>query len=140
MILLAEDDPGDEELTRRSFARARLRNELIVTRDGEQTLDFLFRRGAYAPPAHAPRPDLIMLDLNMPRIDGREVLRRIRADESLRRIPIVVLTTSDQEADIVRAYHLGANSYITKPVEFDKFTEVLKVAGEYWLEVVVLPS
>lgn len=128
-ILLADDDAGDEELTRRSLAKAKVRNQILVTRDGEETLDYLFQRGRFAPPVVAPRPDLILLDLNMPRIDGREVLRQIRADARLKRIPVVVLTTSDQETDIIRTYDLGASSYITKPVEFANFTEMLSMLG-----------
>lgn len=140
VVLLAEDDAGDIELTRRSLERADVRVDVRVTRDGAETLEYLCRRGRYAEIEASPRPDLVLLDLNMPKVDGREVLRQIRAESMLRAMPVVVLTTSDREADILQSYGLGANSYITKPPEIAKFTHVLQSLAKYWLEIVVLPS
>lgn len=139
VILLAEDDPGDQELTRRALQGDVLRTDLQIVENGEQVLDYLYRRGAYAAPGAAPRPDLILLDLNMPRMSGREVLARIKQDPSFSRIPIVVLTTSSQETDIVKSYSLGCNSYIQKPVEIEQFIQVIRQLGNYWFELVTLP-
>jgi CheY-like chemotaxis protein len=136
VILLAEDDPGDQELARRALQEDVLRTDLHIVSNGEAALDFLHRRGAFAGAVQAPRPDLILLDLNMPRIDGKQVLRHIREDESLRRIPVVVLTTSRQEEDIVRSYDLGCSSFITKPIQIDNFIRVIRELGSYWLELV----
>ena len=116
VILLAEDDRGDQELTRRALEEGKIRNDLRVVEDGEEALAYLYRRGKYKDPATSPRPDLLLLDLNLPRVDGREVLERVRADSKLRRMAVVVLTTSRQEEDILRSYELGCNSFITKPV------------------------
>jgi two-component system response regulator len=138
VILLAEDDPGDQELTRRALEEGQHRNELHIVKDGEEALDYLFRRGKYQNPASSPRPDLLLLDLNMPKIDGRQVLQRIRNDASLRRLAVVVLTTSQHEEDIVRTYDLGANSYITKPIELQQFMHVIQALEDYWLQIVVL--
>jgi two-component system, response regulator len=138
-ILLADDDPDDRKLTRDAFAENRLANELACVEDGEELMDYLQRRGKYAPLKDAPLPGLILLDLNMPRKDGREALREIKADAVLRRIPIVVLTTSKAEEDILRSYDLGVNSYVTKPVTFKSLVELIKVLGQYWFEVVELP-
>jgi len=138
IILLAEDDPGDQELTRRALRQGRISNDLYIVNDGEELLDYLFRRGNYKDAATSPRPDLILLDLNMPKIDGRQALELIRADADLRRIAVVVLTTSDQEEDIVRSYELGCNSYITKPISVREFTRVLLALEEYWFQIVVL--
>lgn len=138
-ILLVEDDEADQELTRRALSRGKIANELHVVDDGEVALDYLYCRGSYSDRNRSPRPDLILLDLNLPRIDGREVLETIRADPDLRSLVVVVLTTSKQEEDILRSYKLGANSYITKPVDMEQFLRVVLTLEEYWMEVVVLP-
>ena len=138
-ILLADDDPDDRQLTRDAFAENRLANVLNTVDDGEELLEYLQRRGRYADKRDEPLPGLILLDLNMPRKDGREALKEIKADPTLRRIPIVVLTTSKAEEDILRTYDLGVNSYITKPVTFKSLVELIKLLGRYWFEVVELP-
>jgi CheY-like chemotaxis protein len=138
IILLAEDDPGDQELTRRALEEGKIPNELHIVKDGEEALDYLFRRGKYANPTTSPRPDLVLLDLNMPKIDGRQVLQRLRADASLRRLAVVIFTTSQHEEDVIRTYDLGANSYITKPMEFQQFIQVIKALEAYWFQIVVL--
>ena len=135
-ILLAEDNPGDVKLTQKALEEGRLVNNLSVVNDGVEAMTFLRNEGEYA---DAPRPDLVLLDLNMPRKDGREVLEEIKADEELRRIPVVVLTSSDAEEDVVRSYELHANAYLTKPVDFDGFLETLGRLEEFWLQVVKLP-
>ena len=140
VILMADDDADDRMLAREALEESRLANELHVVEDGEQLLDYLHRRGRFAPPADAPRPGLILLDLNMPRKDGREALQEIKADPELRRIPIVVLTTSKAEEDICRTYDVGANSYITKPVTFEGLVDVVRALGRYWFEIVALPA
>jgi CheY-like chemotaxis protein len=139
VILLADDDPDDCLLARDALSESRLANELHVVGDGEELLDYLHQRGAYAEPGQAPRPGLILLDLNMPRKDGREALREIKADPVLRCIPVVVLTTSKAEEDVYRTYDLGVNSYISKPVSFEGLVKVMKVLGRYWFEIVELP-
>jgi CheY-like chemotaxis protein len=138
-ILLADDDPDDRQLTRDAFAENRLVNMLHTVEDGEELMEYLRRQGRYADQKSAPLPGLILLDLNMPRKDGREALKEIKADPELRRIPIVVLTTSKAEEDILRTYDLGVNSYVTKPVTFKSLVELIKVLGRYWFEVVELP-
>ncbi|TFG88933.1 MAG: response regulator [Gemmatimonadales bacterium] len=135
-ILMAEDDVEDQMLVTKAFERARLANAVAIVNDGEELLDYLNRRGAYG---STPRPDLILLDLNMPRMDGREALKAIKADAGLRQIPVVVLTTSAADEDILRSYDLGVNSYIEKPVTFDKLVEVVTALGQYWFEIVKLP-
>jgi CheY-like chemotaxis protein len=135
-ILLVEDSPGDVRLTREALKEAKVLNSLSVATDGVEALEFLHRRGKFA---GAPRPDLILLDLNLPRKDGREVLEEIKADAGLKRIPIVVLTTSQAEEDVVRAYDLHANCYITKPVDFRQFITVVQSIEDFWLTVVKLP-
>jgi len=139
VILLAEDDPGDQELTRRALEQSRIRNELYIVEDGEEALDYLLRRGKYEDPISSPKPDLMLLDLNMPKMDGKQLLEQMRADPNLRRIPVVALTTSKQENDIIRTYDLGANSYIVKPVDMDQFVNAIKVLKDYWFQIVVLP-
>lgn len=139
VILLAEDDPGDQELTRRALQEDVVRSDLQIVGDGEELLDYLFRRGEYEDPQSSPRPDLILLDLNMPKISGREALETLKQDADLSRIPVVVLTTSEQEADILRSYDLGCSSYITKPVDIDQFIIAVRNLGRYWFEVVTLP-
>jgi len=139
-ILLADDDPDDRQLTRDAFAQNRLANELATVEDGEELMDYLHRRGKYENLKTKALPGLILLDLNMPRKDGREALKEMKADPILRRIPIVVLTTSKAEEDILRSYDLGVNSYVTKPVTFKSLVELIKVLGQYWFEVVELPN
>jgi CheY-like chemotaxis protein len=139
-ILLAEDDPDDRQMTMEAMQECRLANEIHFVEDGEQLLDYLHRRGPYASLAQMPLPGLILLDLNMPRKDGREAIKEIKADPDVRRIPVVVLTTSKAEEDIVRSYDLGASSYITKPVTFTSLVETIKVLGRYWFEIVELPD
>ena len=139
-ILLADDDPDDRQLTRDAFAENRLVNELVCVEDGEELMDFLHRRDRYNQLQDMPLPGLILLDLNMPRKDGREALKEIKANPQFRRIPIVVLTTSKAEEDILRSYDLGVNSYVTKPVTFKSLVELIKVLGQYWFEVVELPQ
>ncbi len=139
-LLLAEDDPDDCLLARQALEKSRLNSELRCVEDGEELLDYLRRRGKFADPKQSPRPALILLDLNMPRKDGREALREIKNDPKLRGIPIVALTTSKSEEDVARAYSLGVNSYITKPVRFSALVEVMQAIGKYWLEIVELPG
>jgi len=140
VILLAEDDPGDQELTRRALEEDVVRVDLRIVCDGEEALDYLQRRGQYADPESSPRPDLILLDLNMPRLTGREVLHTLKTSPDLCRIPVVVLTTSQQEADILATYDLGCNSYVQKPVDIDQFINVVRKMGNYWFEIVTLPQ
>jgi len=140
IILLVEDDRGSQELTRRALGEGKIRNELRIVEDGEEALAYLFRRGKYKDPATSPRPDLLLLDLNLPRVDGREVLEQIRADSKLRRMAVVVLTTSRQEEDILRSYELGCNSFITKPVDINQFMQVIQALERYWFQIVVLPA
>ena len=135
-ILLADDDEDDRRFTRDALARNRMLNDFRTVEDGEQLMDYLHRRGPYA---GAPRPGLILLDLNMPKKDGREALEEIKQDAELRSIPVVVLTTSQQEIDILSSYELGANSFITKPVGFDGLVSCLQKLGQYWLQIVTLP-
>ena len=139
-ILIADDDPEDRELTRDALQECRLANEVHFVRDGEELMEYLRREGPYANLMEQPLPGLILLDLNMPRKDGREALKEIKSDRDLRRIPVVVLTTSKADEDILRTYDLGVNSYVTKPVTFDSLVETLKVLGKYWFEIVVLPT
>jgi CheY-like chemotaxis protein len=138
-ILMADDDEDDQLLAREALAENRLANPIHFVTDGEQLLAFLRNRAPYEDREAYPRPGLILLDLNMPRMDGREALREIKADPDLRSIPIVVLTTSKAEEDILRSYDLGANSYITKPVSFEGLIEVMRSLGGYWLGIVQLP-
>ena len=138
-ILMADDDPDDRKMTSEAFLESRLTNDLRFVEDGEELLDYLHHRGKYAAEGAAPLPGLILLDLNMPRMDGREALREIKADPRLRSIRIVILTTSKAEDDIIRSYNLSAASYITKPVTFEGLVDVIKTLGKYWLEIVELP-
>lgn len=135
-IVMADDDKDDQLLAKDAFESAKLTNDLHTVDDGVELLAFLRREGKYA---DAPRPGLVLLDLNMPRMDGREALEQIKADPDLRRIPVVVLTTSKAEADLVRSYDLGAASFITKPVTFPGLVEVVRSLGRYWLEIVEIP-
>lgn len=136
-VLLVEDDPGDELMTREAFEENKVRNNLHVARDGEEALDFLNHRGEYA---DAPRPDLVLLDLNLPKFDGRQVLAEIKADEDLRTIPVVVLTTSGAEEDILSSYQLHANAYVTKPVDFARFIQVVRQIDDFFVSVAQLPA
>lgn len=136
-ILLVEDDPGDELITREAFEHNKLNNRLHVAHDGEEGLNFLYRRDGYA---DAPRPDLILLDLNLPKYDGRQLLEKVKSDPDLARIPIVVLTTSSAEEDILRSYQLHANAYVTKPVDLDQFINAVRQIDEFFIQVVRLPS
>jgi CheY-like chemotaxis protein len=139
-ILVADDDPDDRQLTKEAFEESRILNDLRFVVDGVELMEYLQRRGRYADPADSPRPSLILLDLNMPRKDGREALEEIRSDPRLRAIRIIVMTTSKAEEDILRSYNLSASSYITKPITFDGLVEVVKALGKYWLEIVELPA
>lgn len=138
-IVLAEDDPDDRLLTRRALKKSRLVNTIDAVEDGEELMDYLHRRGCYAEPGAAPRPGLILLDLNMPRMDGREALQRIKSDADLRRIPVIVLTGSEAERDIVDSYDLGVNAYVTKPVTFEGLVQALQTLGHFWFDIVQLP-
>lgn len=138
-ILLVEDNLQDIEITRRAFAKGRVKNDVVVVRDGEEALEYLFRRGRYQDPSSSPRPGMILLDLNLPKVGGLEVLQEIKKDQILRSIPVVVLTVSQREQDIVRSYDLGVNTYIQKPVEFDAFLRVVNAIQEYWILIATLP-
>jgi CheY-like chemotaxis protein len=135
-ILLVEDDPGDVVITREAFAENKVRNYLSVVSDGETAMSFLRREGEFG---DAPRPDLILMDLNLPRKSGHEVLAEIKADPELRRIPVVILTTSDAEEDILRSYDLHANAFVTKPVDFERFLRVVRQIDEFFITVIRLP-
>jgi CheY-like chemotaxis protein len=135
-VLLVEDDPGDVVLIKEAFEYNKVHNSLHVVSDGVEALDFLYRRDGHE---GAPRPDLVLLDLNLPRKDGREVLEEVKADPGMRTIPIVVLTTSEAEEDILRSYDLHANAYVTKPVDFDRFIEVVRMIDDFFVTVVKLP-
>jgi CheY-like chemotaxis protein len=139
-ILLADDDEEDRSMTISALRERRVANEIRCVSDGAELSDYLFHRGAYANAADAPTPGMILLDLNMPKKDGREVLAEIKADADLRSIPVVVLTTSKAEEDIARTYDLGVNSFITKPVTFDGLVEAMDAFSRYWLEIVELPN
>lgn len=139
-ILMADDDPDDRQMTQEAFAESRLANDLRFVEDGQELMDYLRHEGKYSDPASSPRPGLILLDLNMPRKDGREALTEIKADPNLKKIRVIVLTTSKAEEDICRSYDLSAASYIAKPVTFDAMLEIVKTMGKYWLEIVELPD
>jgi CheY-like chemotaxis protein len=139
-ILLADDDADDRMLAQDALAECRVSNALHMVEDGEELMDYLHRRGKHAALKHEPLPGLVLLDLKMPRKDGREALKEIKSDPTLRRIPIVVLTTSKAEEDVYRTYDLGVNSYITKPVTFAALVEVMKTLTKYWIEIVELPT
>ncbi len=139
-ILMADDDDEDRMLAKEAWEESRLANDLRFVEDGQELMEYLERRGEYTDPKDSPRPGLILLDLNMPRKDGREALRDIKASAELRGIPIVVMTTSSAEEDIFRSYDVGANSYITKPVTFDGLVQIVRQLGSYWFNIVELPS
>ena len=136
-ILLVEDNPGDVRLTKEALKEAKVRNQLSVVEDGVAAMEFLRREGGHA---DAERPDLILLDLNLPKKDGREVLEEIKQDDDLKRIPVVVLTTSRAEEDILKSYNLHANCYVTKPVDLDQFINIVKSIEDFWLTIVRLPT
>ena len=136
-VLLIEDDPGDELITREAFEHNKINNNLHVAHDGEEGLDFLYQRSAYE---GAPRPDLVLLDLNLPKYDGRQLLETIKSDPDLKHIPVVVLTTSSAEEDILRSYKLHANAYVTKPVDLDQFMNAVRQIDEFFVQVVRLPQ
>lgn len=138
-ILMADDDADDRRLTQEALEEGRLINEVKFVDDGEQLMDYLRRQGRFAPPVEAPRPGLILLDLNMPRKDGRIVLKEIKSDPDLRQIPVVVLTTSKADEDVYKSYDLGVNSYIVKPVTFEALVDILQTLEKYWFEIVELP-
>ena len=138
-ILMADDDPDDRLLTKQAFLEYRVANGISFVENGEELMDYLYHRGEYADPESAPRPGLILLDLNMPKKDGRECLAEIKSDPDLRSIPVIVMTTSRAEEDILRSYDLGANSYVTKPVTFARLADVMKAIGKYWFEIVESP-
>jgi CheY-like chemotaxis protein len=139
-ILLADDDEDDRLLTQDALKESRVLNQLNFVKDGVELLQYLRREGDYADKLRYPRPSLILLDLNMPRMDGREALQHIKADEALKSIPVVILTTSKQEEDMIKGYGLGAASYITKPVNFEGLVDLMKAIGRYWVEFVELPE
>jgi two-component system response regulator len=140
VILLVEDNPDDELLTLRALRQNKLANEIVTVRDGVEALDYLFATGAYAGRNTANVPQLILLDLKLPRVDGFEVLRRVRTDANTEFVPVVVLTSSDEDRDIVESYHLRANSYVRKPVDFLQFTEAIRQIGLYWLVINKIPG
>lgn len=139
-ILMADDDEEDRMLTKEAFEEVKLVNDLRFVKDGEELMDYLYQKGSYSNPGNAPRPGLILLDLNMPKKDGREALKEIKGDPKFRQIPIVVLTTSKSEEDIYRTYDLGVNSFITKPVSFASLIDVTKTLSKYWFEIVELST
>lgn len=139
-ILMADDDEDDRLLTLDALKESRVLNNLMCVQDGVELLEYLRREGKFSDPETSPRPSLILLDLNMPRKDGREALQEIKADPTLRGIPVVILTTSKEEEDMLRGYDLGCASYITKPVNFDGLVELMKALGRYWIEFVELPG
>lgn len=138
-ILMADDDPDDCELAREALTESRLRNPLYIVGDGQELLDYLRHEGRYAAPGAAPTPGVILADLNMPRLSGREAIAAIKQDQALRHVPIIVLTTSHAEEDVYRSYELGVSSYIVKPVTFASLVEVMQELGRYWFEIVSLP-
>ncbi|HYE59530.1 MAG TPA: response regulator [Rhodothermales bacterium] len=139
VILLADDDPDDRAFTIRALRQNRLANDVRTVEDGEELMDYLHRRGNYTGDGAAPRPDVILLDLNMPRKDGREALEEIKQDPQLRKIPVVVLTTSEAEQDILQTYDLGVNAFVTKPVTFEGLVNAIRVMSDFWFEIVRLP-
>ena len=133
VILLVEDDEAHAEIVRRNFESSRIANRLMHVADGQAALDYLYQRNEFSDPAKSPRPGVVLLDLRLPKVDGLEVLRRIRADPRLKLLPVVVLTSSSEQKDIIRGYDLGANGYVRKPVDFQQFAEAVKTLGLYWL-------
>lgn len=140
VILMADDDDDDFMLTQKALNESKLLNQLVRVKDGEELTDYLHRKGEYSDAQKYPHPGVILLDLNMPRKDGREALKEIKSDKTLSSIPVIVFTTSKAEEDIYRSYELGVNSFITKPVTFENLTEVMRTLGRYWFEIVELPK
>lgn len=136
-ILLVEDNEGDVLLTKEAFDAARFRNELHIARDGDEALDFLFQRGKFE---NAARPDIILLDLNLPKTDGKDVLAEIKKDEALKRIPTIILTSSESDSDVLESYDLNANCYVVKPVDAMKFMDVIQKVENFWIDIVYLPG
>ena len=139
IILLVEDNPDDVELTLHAFEMSKIANEIIVTRDGEEALEYLFATGAYAGRDSSLTPEVVLLDLKLPKVDGLDVLRRMRGDERTRRLPVVILTSSNEEQDVLRSYDLGANSFVRKPVDFAEFLDAARHLGLYWLVLNEVP-
>jgi len=139
IILLVEDNPADQQLTIRAFQRGKISTNLQIVSDGQEAMDYLMHKNKFEGKKSSPRPDLVLLDINMPRKDGKQVLREIRADENLKSIPVVMLTTSDQEKDVIDSYNLGVNSYISKPVRIKDFIEVISKLEEFWFTLSILP-
>lgn len=139
IILLVEDNPDDEELTMMALKQNRFINKVVVARDGEEALDYLFGTGIYAGKDRPPLPSIVLLDLKLPKLNGLDVLKRMRADPLVQMIPVVILTSSDEQKDIVASYRLGANSYVRKPVEFQNFSESVRQLGQYWLMINLSP-
>ena len=139
VVLLVEDNPAQQQLTRRALAQCQIPCDLFIVSDGQQAMDYLLRHGEYEDPDTSPRPDLVLLGLNMPKVDGRQVLKRMSAEPKLATIPVVVLTTSTLEQDVACSYELGCNSYVNKPVDVRDLVELLKQLGSYWLRLVVSP-
>jgi len=138
-ILLVEDNLDDVEITLRAFRKVRVANTVHVVRDGQEALDFLSHEGDYSDRADAPQPDVILLDLNLPKVNGLEVLQKIKANDGLSTIPVIVLTVSERQEDVNKSYKLGANTFITKPVDFEKFVHAMEILGEYWMVIAKLP-
>ena len=136
-ILLAEDNPGDADLAREALEESKLKNQLFIVNDGQEALDFLYKKGKFQ---NATRPDLILLDLNMPKVDGREVLKQLKQDKHLKRIPVVILTTSRADEDILKTYNMHANCFISKPLDLGKFIEVVHAIENFWISIVTLPK
>ena len=139
IILLVEDNPADQQLTIRAFQKGKINTNLQIVSDGQEAMDYLQQTGKFEDKKSFPRPDLILLDINMPRKDGKQVLKEIRADENLKSIPVVMLTTSDQEKDVIDSYNLGVNSYISKPVRINDFIDVISKLEEFWFTLSILP-
>ena len=139
IVLLAEDNPAEQRLAQRALVRGRISCDLRIVSDGEEAMDYLLRRKQYADPKQAPRPDLLLLDLNMPKLDGRQVLQQMKSNPQLAVIPVIVLTTSQQEQDILQSYQLGCNSFIKKPVDVHAFIDTMISVGIYWFHLVILP-
>ena len=138
-ILLVEDNPTDVEIIKEAFSVGKVKNNLYCVRDGQEALDFMYHENEFSDASKAPRPDLILLDLNMPRVNGTEVLEKIKKDKELLKIPIIILTSSDRDRDVCESYNLGANSFITKPVGFPRFIEVVTSIQDYWLVITKIP-
>ena len=140
IILMADDDEDDRLMTKEALEEAKVFNDLRFAEDGEELMDYLYHRGKFSDPVSSPMPGMILLDLNMPRKDGREALREIKEDPELRHIPIVIMTTSKEQEDIYKTYNLGVNSFISKPVSFDSLVEIMRALTHYWFEIVKLPK